>query len=316
MVGALFGLRKSLGWRFRRVVFVAGSPRSGTTWLGELAATTAGAALNFEPIHPQQTPGAEASGMAWRTYVPPGSDRPELARVMDAVFDGAIGNVRAPVGPARVRRTLTASVLVVKDIRSNRMLAWIDERPRLDASLLLVRHPCAVAASQLEMGNRLGLSWANPQRPTPDRTLADVFGAVPAELYEPREDLLRSLETAAGILAVSWSLDTYIPLVVHPSSRPVVTYESLAGNPAAIEQALTELGLTVTEATHAAIGRPSAMASKTFTAADTDKQLSKWTHALSQHEVDEVLAVAHSFGLDFYGRDVLPDASRFATFRP
>src|SRR5439155_18259088 len=73
----------------RRTVLVAGSGRSGTTWLGELLTRGSATRYVFEPLHPRLGP---FPGEFPRTYARPGSafdDEEAWARILS-------GRVRHP----------------------------------------------------------------------------------------------------------------------------------------------------------------------------------------------------------------------------
>lgn len=128
-------------------ILLTGSPRSGTTWLGVILSISKGYAMITEPFH-LSTPGLREAGFSWRTYVDPNSPWPSGKRVVGAILSGKNLN------PGMLRdnslmQLLLSKRLVIKSVRANRLLPWIDQHYQLRGIVLIIRHPCAVVASQM-----------------------------------------------------------------------------------------------------------------------------------------------------------------------
>ena len=166
------------------VRLIAGSGRSGTTWVLDALAEANALRPVFEPLHPLAIP--QARPFAYR-YFRPESEQAAAQAFLTTVFDGTFRSwwTDYRVRPDRLRPGFNAiqSVsalheyfrrwrklyrryrqyapgmrrrgLLVKVIRANLMLAWI--RARFDARIVLVlRHPGAVVESRLRLG---GEDW-------------------------------------------------------------------------------------------------------------------------------------------------------------
>lgn len=163
---------------------IAGSGRSGTTWIQDALSETNQLRTIFEPLHPQAV--SEAFPYAGR-YLASGDEVAGLEVLLDKVFSGEFhsiwtdyrirprllkpslerfsspGNAKALFTEwwvaieryIRFRRKINAPLILVKMIRANLMLGWL--REKYDARIVFVtRHPGAVVESKLRIG---GISW-------------------------------------------------------------------------------------------------------------------------------------------------------------
>ena len=139
-------------------IVVSGSPRSGTTWLAEIFRELPSYKLINEPLRLSTNPRAREAGFKWRTHVAPGEKRPELQSHLEDVLRG-----RVELGPAwhlresnllgKLQEYLVRRKLVVKFCRAGRMLHWMADRVPSRGIVVIIRHPCAVIASMLNMGD-------------------------------------------------------------------------------------------------------------------------------------------------------------------
>ncbi|MGE0451431.1 MAG: sulfotransferase [Vicinamibacterales bacterium] len=179
---------------FDRTVLLAGSGRSGTTWIGNLIAHRHDYRVLFEPVHHQKVP--EFRQFHNRQYLRPGDSDPTYLDPMTRLLRGRI---RHPWMDGR-NQNRYARKLLVKDIRTNLLLKWVAaQRPDIRI-ILLLRHPCAVAASRVKLG------WG---------PFADAFLAQPAvmeDFLDPFRDLLETRRSAFVGNVVSWCAENYVPL--------------------------------------------------------------------------------------------------------
>ena len=163
---------------------IAGSGRSGTTWVQDALAEANGLRPIFEPLHPAAWPAADAA--AYRIALSD-SRLPELRQVWDDVLDERFSATwtdyrirpdrlaprladlaslsrlkklvarwrklaanRAKLGPRRRR-----SQWLIKAIRANLMVDWLTSTYGF-RTVYIIRHPAAVVESQLRLG---GSDW-------------------------------------------------------------------------------------------------------------------------------------------------------------
>lgn len=294
----------------RDTIVVAGAPRSGTTWVAELLRELVGYKLFNEPLFLANYPEAREAGFSWRTHIPPGAHQPEAEAYLRKALTGQM-----PLGPGwhlegssalgRFTEHVTQRRMVVKFCRAGRLLRWLEATFDIQGIVLLMRHPCAVIASQLQHGR-----WDADQLVYNLDTRA-AFGEMPDELYDQHAVLLDSLSTRLEVLAAVWCLDYYLPLIEHRDENPpwiLMPYERLVTRgEEELERVLDTLNVSPTGSMLAQLHEPSRSAQGDFRS-DSEQQLSKWRNRLSTAQIDTVERIVSGFGLSqFYSRDLEPD---------
>ena len=129
-----------------KTVLVAGSGRSGTTWIGDIANFRNTYRVMFEPFRQDRVD--LARNFQLRQYIDPDDESP---RFLSAARRIVTGNVRDSWIDSRNTRILTTARLI-KDVRVNLMLKWLRRRFPMMPIVLVLRHPCAVARSRVAAG--------------------------------------------------------------------------------------------------------------------------------------------------------------------
>ena len=126
----------------RASVLVAGSGRSGTTWLAEVLNYDNRYRLVGEPFTREHV--SMVRHFARLQYIRPDDDDDAFYNPVRAILEG---RVRTPWTDNGNRRLIARSRLV-KDDRCTLMLAWIRRRFPGMPIVYIRRHPCAVAYSR------------------------------------------------------------------------------------------------------------------------------------------------------------------------
>lgn len=235
----------------REVRLIAGSGRSGTTWVLDAVAHANTLRPVFEPLNRVQQ---AVPDFAYR-YLPPDAEAPELLAFMRAVFEGNFGSLwsdyralpelyypsrefltstrefagflrrwRNLCGRAfRYRPVLSRETVIVKEIRANLMLGWIASHFNARIALL-IRHPCAVVDSQLRHVDRYAKYWEPHARLAAYRSEAMLLDRL-ASRY--RKLLDRDLSPVEACVLV-WCIENQLPM--EEAGRfgyGVISYEAL-----------------------------------------------------------------------------------------
>jgi hypothetical protein len=241
----------------RACVLVAGLPRSGKTWVGEVLGRTAGARYLHEPDNHLVRPDAWWAKRRLGPYpeLDPAADAdsPDYERLWDRAFAGGphgsalYGGLRIlqRAGAPRVSGRLasrcrarpTPGPLVVKSVHSARALEWVADRFE-PAVVLVERHPFGVISSWRKLGWDDFLDTDRAAQ----RYSATVLGVDPPPPGAPW------LERAAWHYGL---LDSYLERSRrrHPGWL-VVRHEVLCAGPEpAFRRLCARLGLTFTDET-------------------------------------------------------------------
>lgn len=278
------------GYSDGQVLLLAGSGRSGTTWLAQILAANPNVRVIFEPFDPRRVP--EWSSFSVKQYVRPGASHPELAEIIRTILAGEISNPWVN----RLGNKWWANRRVIKSIRANLMLAWIEQRfsPRI---IYLLRHPCAVVQSKLQ------LEW--------DSHLDDLLQQeeLVEDYLQPFLPVITKANSEAQKHAVLWCVENMIPLrQMGERSWNVVTYEQLLTSPEPIlSNLLDSLKIRRTWLTNRALRRVSPVTRPDSPIYKKGNPLQAWSRQLPQEVIREILDVVQAFNIQVYSSDPMPD---------
>jgi hypothetical protein len=272
---------------------VAGTARSGTTWLAELIASQVASRIMFEPFHSRLVPAF--SGFHYFQYMRPEDRNEELLAYCDKVFTGAIRNRWID----REVEHIFPTHRIIKEIRANLFLKWAHVRFPQVPLVLILRHPCAVVSSRMQLG------WAT------DEDIEPFLAQPPLvrDFLGDKLDLIRSAQTPEEKHAVIWCVSYLVPLKqLEPGEVTVVSYERLRTEPEIeLPRVFYGVGLGYRASLFGRLDRPS----KTTVAASPVMSgrgtVGRWTRELSSAQVRRILSVVEGFGLgSIYGDSVVP----------
>jgi Sulfotransferase family len=301
-------------------VFVAGSGRSGTTWIGDIISSCSGCIPVFEPLHrkvPQVPRWGVNSGLPG-AYLRPGESYPQWEAFFDALFAGRISNcwtrqdwVSVPKALGRWRlaerigfriakiqfqsRHMRGNRYVIKEIRANLMLDWLTSRT--DARIVyVIRHPCAVIASRMSRIQQEELDWVVDL----DEILCQT--SLMRDYLEPFRKTMREGSTPLRRQAILWCVENLVPLL-QARSRDWLLFcyeEFVSDQNEAFKRVFQSLGLEPTSRTEWTKNR---VVSNPTHDLSTPRP---WYAPLTEAEGEEVLRVCEEFGVTLYGRQNSP----------
>ena len=276
-----------------RSILVSGTARSGTTWLGDLIASQIPCQILFEPFNPDLVP--EYNDFHYFQYMRPEQDHPALEAFARRVFTGDIRNRWID----RQNENLFPKYRLIKEIRANLLLKWLHVHFTEVPSLFLMRHPCAVVLSRMQLG------WDTDRDIEPFLSQPELV----ADHLNDHVDLIRSLKTDEEKHAVIWSVSNLVPLKQFQAGElNIVYYENLCIQPETELQAIFEsLGLEYDHQPARKVDQPSQTSRATSAVVTGSDKISSWKSALRPDQIDRVLRVVQAFGLDhLYDDSFLP----------
>lgn len=295
-------------------VWLSSTPRAGSTWLMSLLEELEGYRSVFEPLHPAWYRGVRDLDLPNRPSRATAGSLDDLEAYVERVLTGRqAGAYRltrlVPTLPGR----FVNGNLVLKTVRFNRLLGWLESSFQLRGTVLLLRHPCATVESQLRT-NVHGYPSHRETFPPPalvqDEALA-ALDEVPADLEED----IRSLEEPHELMALSWAVDTLIPLTEPHPDRTTVFFEDLVlDGPNQLERIFAALGTEVPEGAAEQLEAPSRTSTKPET--DDARYLKRWEGGLTDAQADRILEIASWFDLDeIYTDEPVPREDGLERFR-
>lgn len=242
----------------------------------------------FEPLNLSHVPEAKLAGFTWRTYIPPDMEWLEGKTFLKRVIEGRVIN-EWTIKDMRLRESINVNKLIIKSVRANRLLPWICENLNILKPIILLRHPCAVIASQLKSS----FDWNNPKQPDTPSFIEDL------PLFK---SALKNTKTIEEYLAASWALDQ-IPALMLTKSEDilVITYEELVLNPKGTLLKLFNawrLEVDIDDAV-SRLKKPSSVVYKSGISG-----IDGWKDQLTDIQTERILNVVNGMGLHFYNHEL------------
>jgi hypothetical protein len=287
-------------WRAERydtekTIVVACTGRGGSTWLAQIIASLPRHHLLWEQLHWRTNPECQEYGFGRPLYLTRDQATSEQTAFVQDILTGrtlpsAINTSRYfhPWDLFRLR------AYVAKFVTANMLLPWLVETFGVRA-VFMIRHPCAVVASQMKHGRwgEVGKSFC--EHPT---------------LFDDYPHLGRTFDTIdrkEEVLAFNWAIQNFIPLSHSPSPWITTTYESLVANGMEeVTRIFRGLGESIPEEAQSMLNRSSATAIDPKGRHRSQAQLAKWQRRLSPLQIDRILHVVHDAGVTIYSEDLLP----------
>lgn len=278
---------------FDSLLFVAGTGRSGTTWLADLLNADGRYRVIFEPF---RTKWGVLGERRLPRYIRPSNDDPELTETVRRVL---LARFKSNQWTARGNDRLISTRRIIKDVDSNLRLAWFRARFPSFPLVLIVRHPCGVAGSRARLGDAGTLDMF-----LTDRDLV-------ADHLAPHVDRLRQLDSPFALAVARWCIETYVPLrqLGEGLEVEVVLYEQLVADPVAVVSGLLDrLGLPKPRRLADRVAVPSLTAYRPDAPLDSAAlAVDEWTRRVSDDDAAQAVELLRAFGLDWlYGEDPQP----------
>ena len=274
----------------RDSVFLAGSGRSGTTWLSEVINQGGSYRYVFEPFNPVRV--SAFGHFKTKQYLRPGDVREEF---LEPARLALTGGLRDP-WTDRFNTRIVARRRLIKDIRANLLLAWMRANFPGMPIVLLLRHPCAVVTSRLALGWRDNLDETMEQRDLVEDFLLPMEG----EIRAADDDFERHL--------FLWCIDNYVPLKQFGREGiHLAFYENLLAHPERELQSLFDyIGVDLDDYALGGLGRPSPLSRKDAPPPSVDG----WRANVDTRQARRAGEILNLFGLDrVYGEGPMPDSS-------
>ena len=277
----------------RRSILVAGTGRSGTTWLADLVGSQIPCRILFEPFNPLYVPGYR--GFHYFQYMRVGAENRGFYDFACDVFAGSIRNRWVD----HQNEKIFPRYRLIKEIRANLSLKWLHDNFPEVPILFIMRHPCAVVQSRMELG------WATD-------TDIESFLIQPdlvSDYLTDYLDLIRKSSNPEEKHAIIWSLSNLVPLKqFSPGELKIVYYENLCTRPAAELQGIFEtIGKRYEPPVIKRASRPSMTTNLTSAIVTGNNKIVRWRNSLKSVQIERILNIVRAFGLDhLYGDSLLP----------
>lgn len=283
---------------YRRAVFLAGTARSGTTWVSDIINYGNVYRYIFEPFNAQKIP--RVTPLGGRRYVRPAEDDPELREVAEFVLSGRI---RDP-WTERFNRRFVSDRRLIKDVRASLFLKWLHTHFPGMPIVLVLRHPYAVALSYEKQG------WPGSVEKllSQPALLEDYLDPFAAEMAAAKDPFERAL--------FIWCVETLVPLSQFREEEiHVVFYEHLVEKPEIeVPRLYDYLGRSYDPGMLDSLQRPSLTARRDSAIATGESPTDRWRARIGPERLERAQEIVRLFGLDgLYSDGTQPNVDALST---
>lgn len=276
---------------YRHTVVLAGTGRSGTTWVGDIINYNNSYRAMFEPFNSRKI--GILSEWNYRQYLR--ADKLDN-KFLKPATDILNGNIRHG-WIDNLNRKVIAKKRLVKDIHANLLLRWIKQNVPAIPIVLLLRHPCAVANSRLKLG------WGNHLDDfLIQKELLDDF-------LNPFKKQIESAVDSFDKQIFFWCIENYVPLKQFSEGEiHVIFYEKLCTSPQQeIEELLMFVGEPLSPRVFNMLQKPSALSRKDSAIRSGSNLIDSWRKDITNAQAARAIEILSLFGLQaIYGESSLP----------
>jgi hypothetical protein len=264
-------------------IFIAGSARSGTTWLANILGSQVPSRIMFEPFYSDLVYGFRPFHNF--LYMRPETNSPRLYNFAIQVFSGLIRD------PWIDRETtqLFPQRRIIKDVRASLMFKWLDNKFPAVKKIFIIRHPCAVILSRMKLG------W------DPNNDINDFLeqNELVEDYLGSKLDLIQSCKSEEEKNALIWCITNQVPIHQFSNSElRMVFYENLVLNPdEEIPSLFQILDIPYRQSYKRNIRRPSITSTRKSAIFTNENLISKWKKELSTRQIDNIQNIVDKFGL-------------------
>ena len=278
---------------YRKTIFLAGSARSGTTWLQEIINFNNEYRILFEPFRPEKV--ELVSQWQNHQYLRVDENSPQFLKPLNKILRGKIKDVWVDTYNQR----LFSQKRIIKTIHANLLLFWIKNHYPEIPIILILRHPCAVANSKI---NIVGKHFRYNNNPL-DRFLSQ--DALMEDFLRPYENQLMATKTVFETFIFIWCIENLIPITQFPEGGIYITfYENLCLNPESeIRQLFSYIEKPYSSEVINKVKIPSPVSRKNSAINSGFDLINSWRKTITTDQIQRALRILNLFGLDVIYND-------------
>ncbi len=293
--------KKTQRYSERDCIVIAGSGRSGTTWVAETLSSKPNITLIHEPLKNTNSRRIQKIGFTgWGQHIPENENWNEAKKFFDDLLSGGELNPNYFLG-IPLKNIADTERWLVKFVRAPFMLNWLTVNYDLIPPVYIIRNPYAVISSQLRHGNfgKKGEFNATKQSSIPEFEHYNEF-------YQEHFALTPEVRNDTESVALHWCIQNKYVLT-HPNAHKnwkIKYYEDLVMNP--LEE-FADLETHFDLNSEIALGDIKIESSSTVSKVDFDDpilQLTKWQKHLPIEDIKSISRIMKLTDFEIYSPDV------------
>lgn len=263
-------------------ILVAGTGRSGTTWLGNIINYRNDYRDMFEPFVSEYT--KECQGFHYKQYIRADSHNKHFLETARKILSGNIKNQWVN----RYNKKFFCEKRLIKEIRANFFLKWIKNNFPSIPIIFIIRHPCAVAYSRIKLGWRTYLEDIVAQEDLVQDYLVDYI-----------EDI-KSAKSDFEQQVYLWCVENYVPLKqFNKGEIYFLFYEHLCLDPPGeIKKLFSWLGKEYNSQVEKTAKTPSEVSTKQSAIVTGESLVNSWKKKITKDQVSNTMRILEKFGFE------------------
>jgi len=281
---------------YRNSIFLAGTERSGTTWVSDIINYKKEYRYIFEPFWPDKVD--ICIKFRPQQYLRPENQDSYFIEAAEVILSGKIRNSWTD----KYHRRFIANKRLIKDVRANLFLKWMHSHFPEMPIILLMRHPCAVASSQLRHKHRV--PSLKQEFLSQEELMEDFLNPFRKEI----EKAQRQTDFEKRIFR--WCIQNYVPLKQFKRGEiHLAFYENFCEKPRSeIDRLFSFLGKSYDEAVFAKLRKPSPQSRADSAIISGGSLIDSWRKHVTDEQIRRAVEILSLFGLDrIYSQDSMPN---------
>lgn len=278
---------------YRNTIFLAGTEKSGTTWVSDIINYNNRYRYIFEPFWADKVD--ICRNFKPRLYIRPDNNDNYFITTAEFILSGRIRNRWTD----RYHKKFLAKKRLIKDIRANLFLKWIHHHFPEIPIILLLRHPCAVARSHLR---RTHLQQDLTEFLNQEELMNDFLN--------PFKEEIKKAQTKFEKIIFRWCIENYVPLrQFQPGDIHVAFYENFCEIPRTeIDGVMSYLGVKYDNQIFERLREPSPVSRKDSAIILGASLIDFWRKDITHNQLEKAIKILALFGMDkIYSTDSMPN---------
>ncbi len=277
---------------YRCTIFLAGTGRSGTTWISDIINYRNEYRYMFEPFYPNKV--SLCQEFQYRQYLRQENRDKTFIEPAMLILSGKVRNYWID----RYNKKYIANKRLIKDIRANFLLKWLFVNFPGIKIVLLFRHPCAVASSKLKLGWGDHLEVILSQ----DELLEDFIN--------PFKKEIKKRKTVFEKYILLWCIENYIPLKqFNRGDIHLGFYENFCVKPRyEVDRLFSFLNKRFDEGYFKNLKKPSSLSRRESAIRTGGSLIDDWKKHITNDQIRGAVDILSLFGLEkIYAEDSMPN---------
>ena len=291
---------------YKNSVFLAGTGRSGTTWVSNLINYRNNYRYIFEPFEPKQV--YICRDFNPKQYIRPSYKQEFFLNPVTTVLNGKVKSYWSD----RFNQKIITNKRLIKSVRANLFLKWLRENfPQLPI-ILLIRHPCAVAYSRVKLDWGTSLNKYLVQ----EDLMEDFLNPFEQEIRQA-EIFYQKHRSIWENSIFTWCIEHYIPLKqLKREDIYIVFYEDFCTNPKIeLDRIFAYINNKYDERVFAQFTKASQLSRKDSAVNRGESLINSWKNFVTDEQKKRAVEIIGMFNLErIYSQDSIPDHNNLYRF--